>query len=99
MPVIQVWLANINISTNWKAINPDFLNISDLFAYNMLRIHFDDDETKSILVATKFKTKESKKTKYEIWGYTNQVAFRSQGLIRMHARRNHVWRSNDTSPY
>ena len=42
-----------------KQLNKDFESICDWFAVNKLSIHFGDDETKSILFASKFKIKRS----------------------------------------
>ena len=68
-----------------KQLNKDFENICDWFANNKISIHFGDDKTNSILFATKFKLNKTQKTKYKIWRYTNQTAFRSK-IFRMHAR-------------
>ena len=42
-----------------KQLNKDFESICDWFVDNKLSIHFDDDKTKSILFASKFKIKRS----------------------------------------
>ena len=44
-----------------KQLNKDSESICDWFIDNKLSIHFGDDETKSILFATKFKIKKVKK--------------------------------------
>ena len=41
-----------------KQFNEDFCNISDWFVDNKLSIHFGEDKTKSILLASKFKRKK-----------------------------------------
>ena len=38
-------------------LNKDFCNICDWFVSNKLSIHFGKDETKSVLFASKFKSK------------------------------------------
>ena len=42
-------------------LNEDFCNICDWFVDNKLSIHFGEDKTKSILFASKFKKKNTKK--------------------------------------
>ena len=44
-----------------KQLNKDFESICDWFAENKLSIHFGDGKTKSILFATKFKTRKVRK--------------------------------------
>ena len=44
-----------------KQLNVDFFIICDWFVDNQLSIHFGEDKTKSILFASKFKTKNIKK--------------------------------------
>ena len=44
-----------------KQLNVDFSNICDWFADNKLSIHFGEDKTKSIPLASKFKNKNIKK--------------------------------------
>ena len=44
-----------------KQLNKDFESICDWFVDNKLSIHFDDDKTKSILLALKFKIKKVRK--------------------------------------
>ena len=44
-----------------KQLNVDFFNICDWFLDNKLSIHFGEDKTKSILVASKFKKENIKK--------------------------------------
>ena len=42
-------------------LNEDFCNVCDWFVDNKLSIHFGEDKTKSILFASKFKKKNTKK--------------------------------------
>ena len=42
-------------------LNEDFCNICHWFVDNKLSIHFDEDKTKSILFASKFKKKNTRK--------------------------------------
>ena len=54
----------VNIKTFKKIenqLNEDFCNIWDWFANNKLSIHFGEDKRKSILFASKFKRKNSRK--------------------------------------
>ena len=44
-----------------KKLNEDFENICDWFVDNKLSIHFEDDQTKSILLASKRKAKNIRK--------------------------------------
>ena len=44
-----------------KKLNLDFFNICDWIVHNKLSIHFGEDKTKSILLASKFKKKNIKK--------------------------------------
>ena len=44
-----------------KQLNKDFESICDWFVDNKLSIHFDDDKTKSIILALKFKIKKVRK--------------------------------------
>ena len=50
-----------------KQLNEYFESICDWFVDNKVSIHFDNDKTKSILFALKFKIKKCWKTKCEIW--------------------------------
>ena len=50
-----------NINETEKQINKDFENVCNWFVDNKLSIHFNNDKTKSILFATKFKIKTVRK--------------------------------------
>ena len=52
-------LSDNDINEIEKQLNKNFESICDWFVDNKLSIHFDDDKTKSILFATKFKKKRS----------------------------------------
>ena len=50
-----------------KQLNVDFSNILDWFVENKITIHFGEDKTKSILLASKFKNKNIKKLHIKYW--------------------------------
>ena len=50
-----------------KQLNVDFSNIFDWFVDNKLSIHFGEDQTKSILFASKFKKKNITKINIKYW--------------------------------
>ena len=49
-----------------KQLNKDFEYISDWFVDNKLRIHIDEEKSKTILFASKRKIKTTKETKRKI---------------------------------
>ena len=57
----HVSCTNTDVEEIEKQLNKDFANICDRFVDNKLSIHFGEDKTKSILIASKHKINSAKK--------------------------------------